>query len=256
MNPSMLRIALILKRELMELRSWRTLLALGLLGALQFFVSLVSKAHGRVEDTILVFQMGGIIAIILGFDLVAKEREQHTIDLLLTQGISRQGLFAAKWLAMLIFCLLGGLVFGLGNGLGMLLRTIPLNGLDLWVESGMVAWLFCVYGSIALLLSVLFRRAKMALAGSILIWMFFRPAVMALLVFNPLKELLGWTKSQLWQGLAVMPEFAFHIGVEPLRGIPDGVSLQPAWCYVALAGYLVVLSTVAWGVFIRQDETF
>jgi ABC-type transport system involved in multi-copper enzyme maturation permease subunit len=249
-------IICVLKREIMELRSWRILLTIGLFAALQFFLSIISKAHGRVEDTILVFQMGGIIAIIIGFDLIAKEREQHTIDLLLTQGITRSGLFAAKWCAMLVFCMLGGISFLLGNSLGMLLKAIPLNGWDMLVEFAMVSWLFSIYGSITLLCSVLFRKAKLALAGSILVWMFFRPPVMALLIFNPLKNAFGWSKSQLWQVLALMPEFAFHIGLDPARGVPEGVILQPVWSFLAMITYLVVLSLIAQISFLQQDERF
>jgi len=256
MAHSIRNVSLVLKREMVELRSIRTLLTLGLFAALQFFLALISKAHGRAEDTLLVFQIGGIVALIIAFDLVAKEREYHTIDMLLTQGISRTGLFAAKWCAMLVFCLLGGASFLLGNVAGMLVSGAPFNVLDLAIEFGMVTWLVAIYGCIALCCSVLFRRAKMALAASIVIWMFFRPAVLALLVFNPIKAALGWDKSQLWQALAWMPEFAFHIGMDPLRGVPEGTTLQPQWCYVAMGAYIVVLSIAALTVFLRQDERF
>jgi ABC-type transport system involved in multi-copper enzyme maturation permease subunit len=255
MKTSLKNIHLVLRREFLELRSLKAILPIFVFAALQFFISVVSKSHGRAEDTILVFQIGGILAIILSFDLVAKERENHTIDLLLTQGISRQGLFAAKWCAMLAFCLLGGTAFLLGNALGMLMHGLSINIADLLIESAMVFWLFTVYGSCALLFSVLFRRAKMALAGSVLVWLMFRPPVLALLIFNPLKQAFHWSQTLIWQALAFMPEFAFHIGVDPIRGVPDGVSIQVAWSFFALAGYVILLGLTAVGVFTKQDET-
>ncbi|HEX2981820.1 MAG TPA: hypothetical protein VHO48_16285, partial [Anaerolineaceae bacterium] len=121
-------------------------------------------------------------------------------------------------------------------------------------ECGMLAWLLAVYGSIALFCSVLFRQAKGALIASILAWMLLRPAVMALLVFNPLGNLLGWSQQQLWQHLAFLPEFAFQIGLEPARGVPQGVSLQAGDSFLALGVWALTFSLLAGWTFLRQDE--
>lgn len=250
----MKKILYVLKRELLEIRSWRMLVVLGVFTLLQCFIASASKAHGRIEDVLLVFQIGGIVAVIMGFDLVARERENHTIDLLLTQGISRAGLFACKWIAMFVFCGLGAAGYMVGNAAGSLAGGFTIHWIDLLAQGGMVWWLFSVYGAVSLLCSVLFRRAKWSLIAAACVWVAFRPPVLALVVLNPLKAAMNWSKDQLWQVLAVMPEFAFHIGLDPLRGSPDGINLQPAWSYVALAAYLIVLSLAALVVFLRQDE--
>jgi len=244
----------VFNRELMELRSGRMLAAVGLFTFLQFFLALNSKTHGRIEDVLLVFQAGGIVAVIMVFDLIARERETHTIDLLLTQGISKAGLFIAKWLAMVVFCGVGAAGFVLGNTAGTWISGAEVIWLNILAQGAMVWWLFSVYGAFSLLFSVLFRRAKWALIGAACIWVGFRPPVLALLVLNPLKEAFQWTKSQLWQVLAFMPEFAFHIGLDPVRGAPEGVTLNTSWSYVALAAYVVVLSLAAFLIFVRQDE--
>ena len=255
MKLKLQHIFLVIRREFLDLRSPRSWLPLVLFAALQFLISAVNKSHGRVEDTVLIFQIGGILTIILAFDLIAKERENHTIDLQLTQGISRNGLFIAKWCAMVAFCLLGGLAYIIGNGLGMLIQRVPIQITDLLAESGMIAWLLSVYGSIALLFSVLFRRAKMALAGSVVVWLLFRPPVLSLLIFNPLQQVFDWSKNQLWQVLALMPEFAFRIGLEPARAIPNDVSIRAVWSFLALSAYVILLGFAAGGVFANQDET-
>lgn len=254
MTSTIPKILPLLRRDLAELRSPRTLAILGIFTLFQFFLSMSAKVHGRVEDSLLVFQMGGIIAVMIAFDLLSRERENHTLDLLLIQGISRSGLFFVKWLAMIIFCCLGALGFMLGDLAGMLLHGFSINGLDLIIGTGMTAWLLSFYGSVSLLFSTIFRRSKWALIGSALVWVLFRPAVLALMLITPLQKALNWSKDQVWQFLSLLPDFAYHVGLDPVRGTPQGVIIQPAWSYLALfCGVLFCSAAAAW-IFARQDE--
>lgn len=254
MNGETSKVAALLRRECWELRSPRVLAALGLLAGMQCLVMAASRQTGRVEDTSVLFMLGGLVGVALAFDLVAKEREHRALDLLLTQGVSRRALFAAKWLAALGLCGAAALAATAGSLVGRILSGKPAGWSDLAAEFTMLWWLLAVFGLLALLCSVALRRGKWALMAAAVAWAILRPPVMMLLVLAPLQDALGWDQTQLWRVLAVLPEFAFRLGLDLPRGAPDTVSIEAWLPYAALAAYVAVFTAAAAAVFVRQDE--
>ena len=51
-----------------------------------------------------------------------------------------------------------------------------------------------------------------------------------------------------------LPEFAFRLVLDPMRGAPHGVSVPHVLPYFALTAYALCASAVAWLIFLRQDE--
>ena len=170
MNLEPRKMIYLLRRELYEFRSSRLLAAFGIFGLLQGVIMFSARAHGRTEDTILVFLIGGLSTVITAFDLVAREREQHTIDLLLTQGVSRTSLFLAKGLTAFLFSVIGALVFCVATVSGTAIAGYPVLWGDLLPEFGMITWMMGAYAAIALACSVIFRRPKTALIGAMMTW--------------------------------------------------------------------------------------
>ncbi len=244
----------VVRRDLYEMRSSRLLAVWGLFGAVQCLLMMVSKAQGRIEDTSVIFWLGGVVGVIVGFDIIAREREHRTLDLLLTQGISRPALFAAKWGATLILCAGAAGSALVGGVVGAAISGKMLIWGDFLVEFGMVFFLLEVYATLGLLCSVVFRRGKWALTAAAVAWGILRPPVVAMLLIKPLESALHWSKGQVWQVVALVPEFAFRMGLDGQRGVPEDVVLPMGLPYVALAVYVIVFSVAAGLVFVRQDE--
>ena len=248
------KIVAVLRRELIETRSLRRMALLAAPGLLQFVAAAASANHGRVEDTYVVYMLGGMIGIVLVFDLMAKEREHHTLDILLTQGISRRGLFVAKWIGAVSICFAAATLLVAGTLLGSAISGNVLSWRDYLAEWGMIGWFLTVYGLLALLFSCALRRSKWALAGAAFAWLLVRPPFVALLVFEPLEAIVGWSRQRSWQIMAALPDFAMRIGLEPARAVPDSIHVNTSVSYVALALYALGFSLLGWWVFSRQDE--
>lgn len=254
MKHEFLKVGAVIRRELLEMRSGRILAVLGLFALFQGTLMFVSKATGRIEDVFLIFMFGGLTAVLIGFDGFAREREQRTIDLLLTQGISRRGLYAAKWLSLILLCIVAAGTAILGGMLGSLLSGKPVARLDFLAEFAATVWLLSIYGALALACSAMLRRGKWALIAAIVVWIAFRPMVIGTLVLGPVSGALGLTQTQTWHIAACMPEFAFRFVLDPGRASPSGVNV-PTWlAYAALSAYLIGFSSLGWLVFRRQDE--
>lgn len=248
------KIGALVRRELLEMRSGRMLAVFGLFALFQGVLIFVSKSIGRNEDVFLVFMFGGLAAVLIGFDGFAREREQRTLDLLLTQGISRQGLYAAKWLALMLLCTAAAGTAILGGGVGSLLSAKPVARLDFLVEFIATAWLLSIYGALALSCSAALRRGKWALIAAVVVWVAFRPMVIGTLVLGPLSDALGWSKAQTWNIAACLPEFAFRFVLDPARASPADVGV-PLWIpYIAMSAYWIGFSLLGWLIFRRQDE--
>lgn len=254
MRQEFRKVGVVIRRELLEIRSGRMLAVFGLVALLQGTLMFVSKATGRIEDMFLFFMFGGLTSVLIGFDALAREREQRTMDLLLTQGISRRGLYAAKWLSLILLCTaVAGTAIG-GGMLGSLLSGKPVARLDFVVEFAAAAWLLSIYGALAVACSAILRRGKRALIGAVILWMTFRPMVVGTLVLGPASDSLGLSRNQTWRIAACLPEFAFRFVLDPGRASPPDVDV-PIWlAYVALSLYLVGFSLLGWLVFRRQDE--
>lgn len=248
------KIWAVVRRDLLEMRSGRVLAVFGLFALFQGMLMFVSKSPGRIEDVFLVFMLGGLAAVLLGFDGFSREREQRTLDLLLTQGISRGGLYMAKWLALMSLCMAAaGTAIG-GGILGAWLSGKSVAGPDFLAEFAATAWLLSIYGALALTCSATLRRGKWALIAAVIIWMAFRPMVIGTLVLGPVSDWLGLSKTQTWNIAACLPEFAFRITLDPGRATPADVRV-PLWlAYAALSAYLSGFSLIGWLVFRRQDE--
>lgn len=245
-----MKILALLQREMYELRSARSLATLGLFTGMQLMLVLGSQKIGLLESTLLLFQLGGVMALILCYDSLAREREHHTLDLLLTGGLSRGSLFTAKWLAGMAWCLLCTLALTMATGLGSWIKGQPFGAVDLLVLFGMVFWLLAVYGLLALACSTVYRRSKWALILAIGIWGLLRPPVQALLVIGP----LGWDKQQVWSYLAWLPDFAFRMGLDPAKSAPQGVLIPPHVPYLAMGLACIAMTLLAWLIFRLQDE--
>jgi ABC-type transport system involved in multi-copper enzyme maturation permease subunit len=254
MTGEALKIAAVYRRELAEIRSPRILAVFGIFAGLQCILMMVSRSPGRAEDSYLAFMLGGLVAVMTAFDMIAKEREHHTIDLLLTQGITRHGLFTAKWLATLTLCTVAAAAAALGGIAGAAASGKPPAWGDRLAEFGMFAWLLIVYGSLSLACSTALRRGKHALIAASIIWVILRPPVIGTLLVGPISEALKLTKSQTWRIAACLPDFAFRLGLDIHRVAPSDVVIPPYLPYLVLGIYTVVFSLLAGLVFLRQDE--
>jgi hypothetical protein len=125
---------------------------------------------------------------------------------------------------------------------------------DFLIEWGMVFWLLTVSATLGLLCSVVFRRGKWALTAAAGVWGVLRPPVVAMLLLKPLESALHWSKGQVWQVVALVPEFAFRIGLDGRRGVPEDVILPVGLPYAALAAYVILFSVAAGWIFLHQDE--
>ena len=242
------------RREITEARSPRSLAVLGALALLQGVVMFVSRSPGRIEDTTIVFMVGGLFAVLAGYDLIAREREARTMDMLLVQGLTRNALFAAKWTTAMTRAVALSAALVTGGVVGAIASRKTLAWGDYGLEFLVVAWFLAVYCLAALAWSVIARRGKRALAAAVVMWLALRPPVVGLLVLKPLRDARGWTMSQAWTVLGSLPEFAFRLVLDPVRGAPHGVSVPRLLPYVALTAYVLCASVVAWLVFLRQDE--
>ena len=187
------------------------------------------------------------------FDLIAKEREKHSLDLLL-QGASRSQIYVAKGLAAVLYAFAAALLFNLVTVAGYLIKGhIPLLS-DMLCEMGALWWMLAIYALLALVSSILFYQGKWSLVAVIITWVLMRPSFIAVLIFKPLENILNLTKTDLWRALSFLPEYSFRLILDPLRAVPDGVSISPWWGYVILTGYVVILTIGGWLIFRRQDE--
>jgi len=254
MNLEFKKIATVYHREMVELRSSRSLAVFGLFAILQCLLMIVNKAPNRVENSFMIFMLGGFVGVLVCFDMITKEREHHTMDLLLTQGITRRGLFLAKWLATLSFCVIGGAAALCGGAIGSIISGKSLVWGDWLAEFIMAVWLLSIYGVLSLMYSATAKRGKWALIAASVTWFMMRPAILGQILLGPFSNYLGWSKSLTWHIAAWMPEFAFRLGLDIQRVAPDDVYIEPWLPYLVLSIYLVVLSLSAWLVFRRQDE--
>ena len=248
------KIILLLRRELFEFRSIRVLAVFGVFGFLQSICMFSARDHGLMEDTIFLYLIGGLCTIITCFDLIARERELHTIDLILTQGITRSSLFLVKWITTVILSVITALVFCVATVAGTTLAGQSILWENILREFGVIILAMEAYAAIALLCSIIFRRPKSALIAAMSVWVVFRPPVVSLLLIHPIQSALSLDKAATWKFVAFIPEFAFRLGLDIHKGAPEDVTLPGGWPFLALTGYVVIFSILAWLVFSRQDE--
>ncbi len=176
----------------------------------------------------------GIFAVIAGSGLLASDEENGRLDLIVAHPVSRAGLFWGRTLA-LVAASLGIMI------LGWLGFSILLGGSSLGVTWGQMALPFLpllaqilIYGSLALLLSMLLPARRLAAAG----------AGMVLVVSYLLSSMSGLNES-----LAAVAQFLpydYFPGGEALKGL-DWAS------FLGLLGASSVLALLAWWRFQRRD---
>lgn len=254
MNCEWGKVILLLRRELFEFRSIRVLAIFGIFGFLQCIIMFSARAHGLMEDTIFLFLIGGLCTIFTGFDLIARERELHTIDLILTQGITRGSLFLVKWITTVMLSAIGALVFCIATVIGTALAGQPILWENFLREFGIITLAMEAYAAIALVCSVVFRRPKSALIAAMSVWVVFRPPVVSLLLIHPIQSAFSLDKAATWRFVAFIPEFAFRLGLDIHKGAPTDVTIPASWPFLALTGYIVIGSILSWMIFMRQDE--
>ena len=245
---------LLIKREIFEFRSVRVVAVFGIFGLLQCLMMFSANEHGLMEDTIFLFMIGGLCTVITGFDLVTREREWHTIDLLLTQGISRGSLFWVKWTTTIVLSLMAALIFCLSTIIGTLLAGQSVLWENLLREFCVITLEMEAYAAIALVCSVVFRKPKSALITAMVIWVTFRPPVVSLLLISPIQNFLSLDKTATWRFVSFIPEFAFRLALDIHKGAPSEVTIPPGWPFLALTGYIIIGSFLSWVIFIHQDE--
>ncbi|MBA4384478.1 MAG: hypothetical protein C0410_07055 [Anaerolinea sp.] len=254
MNSEIKKMFFLLKREFFEFRSVRVLAAFGVMGILQGIIMVNSQEHGLMEDTFLIFLIGGLCTVITCFDLVSREREQHTIDLLLTQGINRGSMYLVKWITAALLSAIGALVFCFATIIGTAISGEDVLWNNFLPEFGMITWAMGSYAAIALLCSIIFRRPKSSLIAALMVWVIFRPAVFGMLVIDPIRKALNLSKTELWRVVAFIPDFAFRLGLDIEKAAPKDVIIPASWPLLALSGYILLGTLLAWLIFIRQDE--
>ena len=121
--------------------------------------------------------LGALLAVIVGYSVIASEKHRHTLPLLLTRPVGRLTVPAGKVLSLAI--LWGVVVTGVTTTSSFALITVGtarLSGGDVVriLVAGIVAWLYLMMwstGSMALAASV--RRPSTALIVGMAIWLVF-----------------------------------------------------------------------------------
>ena len=152
---------------------WRTISQQGLTVAPNPFqdVSILYYARNSVIYIILI---GGLAAIIAGVTSGLRDRQAHSVDMILTRQITTRGLLTGKLLGVSAW-----LTTALGAALsliGLVLSLIAQRPLD-WSETWSLVSLFAAgvpllagFGGIGLIFGVTARRESTALVSPIAIW--------------------------------------------------------------------------------------
>jgi ABC-2 type transport system permease protein len=176
----------------------------------------------------------GIFAVIAGSGLLASDEESGRLDLIVAHPVSRAGLFWGRTLALVVASLgiviLGWLGFSIllgGSGLGVTWGQMALPFLPLLAQ-------ILIYGTLALLLSMLLPARRLAAAG----------AGIALAASYFLSSMAGLNES-----LAAVARFLpydYFQGGEALNGL-DWAS------FLGLLAASSVLALLAWWRFQQRD---
>jgi ABC-2 type transport system permease protein len=96
----------------------------------------------------------GIFAAILSSQIIAKEIEEKTIDIVLSCPVSRTGLIINRLAAIIIILVFAGLLTLLGNVMGLMILDVPVK-FDLLITTYISGLLLCfAFASISLLISI------------------------------------------------------------------------------------------------------
>jgi ABC-2 type transport system permease protein len=188
-----------------------------------------------------VFSLVGPIAVIvltatMGSRSLAGEEEKHTMDLLMSNPITRSGLLLEKLQAMVAYTFLFGVVTFGSTWIGVRLAGLEEVGLPGIAAVSLLLSLFgLVYGGIALMMSAATGKRALATmvttAVALVSWFMFS--------FFPLSDAL--------EPIAGLSPFQWYLGSDPLL---NGMDWTGA---VLMAGTFVFLVAISIPLFQRRD---
>lgn len=250
-----------------------TLAFIGLSLAFSYFAlagaGLVGFAgFGRTAASLinLVLLIVPLMALTIGAQSLAEEREHHTLAYLLAQPISRGDVFLGKYLGLLL-SLLASLALGFGvSGVVMALNGTGAAHPAVYVNLVALAFLLgLTMLSVGLLISVLSRRASVAVGIGLFLWLLFvffgdlglmGAAISLRVPIDNLFILALLNPLQVFKMTAILNiqttlDLLGPVGIYAMRQYGDG--LLSIFLGV-LAGWVVAPAVVAYLCFARQGE--
>ena len=179
----------------------------------------------------------GIFAAILSSQIIAKEIEEKTIDIVLSCPISRTGLILNRLAATFIILVFASLLTILGNIIGLVILDVPVK-FDLLVTTYISGLLLCLaFASISLLISIWVPQQSYTV--------FLTIGIMGAMFFSEelLVKLIPFLKVSSFINL-----FHFYKANEIL--IQGVISIKDL---VILLGYFIILSLVSILLFRKRD---
>jgi ABC-2 type transport system permease protein len=119
--------------------------------------------------------MGALFAVVLGYGMVAKERQRGTTELLFSRPVGRYAVSGGKILALavswlvavvVLFVVVSGVVLAVGNA------SLALVDVERLASAAMACWLYLLLWScVAMTLASLGRRPLTGLLASLVVWL-------------------------------------------------------------------------------------
>ncbi len=176
----------------------------------------------------------GIFVILNGSGMVAVDEEKGTLDLILAHPVSRSALFGGRLLGFGVATLVIVALSWLGVVVASTRSTLEINGLDLALPYLSFLAVLLVFGTLALLLSMLLpsRRAAAMTAGLVLVTSFFF-------------DMLARNDPDMATAARLLPLYYFQAG-KALRGLDLG-------SFIGLLAVAGLFAGLAWWCFERRD---
>jgi ABC-type transport system involved in multi-copper enzyme maturation permease subunit len=206
---------------------------------------------GRMEFMAVVFSfniLGSLAALVLSFDGISRERQNKTMDLILTSGVSKRMVMLSRAAANLavsfvfsaLYLLAVALVYAaLGGGVGTALLCFGyLPGLTAF------NFVYCLLGNA---LSVLFRSSRTSFIVSMAVGLVCMPRL-----FVTMLEGIAGTFGMGPGFIEIAGMASPALIMNALGGGASGASLAAAFIFLAL--YTAALTLGGSAVFTRQDE--
>ena len=128
--------------------------------------------RGGIEYVELI---GALFAVVLGYGMVAKERQRGTTELLFSRPVGRYAVSGGKILALavswlvavvMLFVVVSGVVLAVGNA------SLALVDVERLASAAMACWLYLLLWScVAMTLASLGRRPLTGLLASLVVWL-------------------------------------------------------------------------------------
>lgn len=168
-----------------------------------------------------------VVTIVMGARALAGEEERQTMDLLLSNPITKTHLITEKVFSMIAFAAAIGLATFLGTWLGAIIAGQPVSVGNLAAASVLLTLMGLVFGGLALALGAAFGKSRLASGGTAGV------ALLSYFMFSffPLSEAFApW---------AALSPFDLYLGSDPLTG---GMAWLDGAILMAVFAALVALS--------------